>query len=124
VLELNYEMLTRSYTVPYKYYIFENMRNSWDKLGYFLKGFNIREKVYYLFPMLDRKNNLKYIYDKLRGHSDADFSEVEHYLGRGFVSDGEIFEEDNCEKWNMNGKIMHSRSKRIFRQDRAICEVA
>ena len=98
VLELHYEMLTRSYTRPYKLYIFENMKNSWNKLEYFLQGFNFKEKVYYLFPMLDRRNNLKYIYDKLRGNSHADFSEDEQYLGRGFVSSGEKLNEDNCDK--------------------------
>ena len=98
VLELHYEMLTRSYTRPYKYYIFENMKNSWNKMEYFWQGFTIKEKVYYLLPMLDRKNNLKYIYDKLRGNPEADFSEDEYYLGRGFVSSGEILDEDNCEK--------------------------
>jgi hypothetical protein len=97
IFEIHYEMLTRTYTRPYKVYIFDNMKLSWNKLDYFIRGFSFSEKVKYFLPMLDRRNSLEYIYNKLSGRLGDQFSTKEHYAGKGFVSSDEVLDGESLE---------------------------
>lgn len=103
VFEVNYERLTQTLVRPYKVYIFDNMKLSWNKLDYFIRGFSLSEKTAYLLPMLEKKKSMKYVINKLLGRRVDQFHLKEHYAGRGFLSSDEVLDIESIKhqeyKW-------------------------
>lgn len=105
ILEIQYEMLTRFYTRPYKEYILENIKTIKRKLEFFWYGFRLREKAEFFLPILNDGSSITYIYNKLTGNLHTEFDD-EIYAGKGFVKSFEKFDankyENNPFDWNDN----------------------
>ena len=85
ILELHYEILTRTYLQLYKTYVLNNIKISFNKINLFLKGFSTKEKIHCFLPLLQDHNAIKYIFNKITNNQENPFAGREEYIGLGYV---------------------------------------